>query len=57
MFELVNGVSQSACVSKFYETGKINVFHPYKILLPNKFQGFWVDHDEIEGFHQQAIIW
>ena len=34
----------------------MNVFHPYNILLPNKFQGFWVVHDEIEGFHQQAII-
>jgi hypothetical protein len=35
---------------------KNNVFHPYNILLPNKLQGFWVVHDEIEGFYQQAII-
>ena len=50
------GASSSACLTKIDETGKINVFHPYNILLPNKLQGFWVVHDEIEGFHQQAII-
>jgi hypothetical protein len=52
----LGGASQSACLTKIDETGKINVFHPYNILLPNKLQGFWVVHDEIEGFHQQAII-
>ena len=50
------GASSSACLTKIDETGKINVFHPYNILLPNKLQGFWVVHDEIEGFHQQAIL-
>jgi hypothetical protein len=52
----LGGDSQSAFLTKIDETGKINVFHPYNILLPNKFQGFGVVHDEIEGFHQQAII-
>jgi hypothetical protein len=51
-----DGSSQSAILTKIDETGKINVFHPYNILLPNKLQGFWVVHDEIKGFHQQAII-
>jgi hypothetical protein len=36
--------------------GKLNVFHPYNLLLPTKLQSFWIVHDEIEGFHQQAII-
>ena len=51
-----SGVTQSACLTKIDSSGKLNVFHPYTLLLPNKLQGFWVVHDEIEGFHQQAII-
>ena len=50
------GILPTAILTKIDETGKLNVFHPSNILLPNKSQGFWVVHDEIEGFHQQAII-
>jgi hypothetical protein len=50
------GASPSTCLTKIDPLGRLNVFHPYSISLPNKIQSFWVVHDEIEGFHQQAII-
>jgi hypothetical protein len=50
------GVAQSACLTKIDPLGKLNIFHPYNLLLLTKLQGFWIVHDEIEGFHQQAII-
>ena len=37
-----SGVTQSACLTKIDSSGKLNVFHPYTLLLPNKLQGFWV---------------
>ena len=51
-----SGASQSACLTKIDPLGKLNVFHPFNMLLPTKLQGNWIVHDEIEGFHQQAII-
>ena len=50
------GITQSACLTKIDPLGKLNVFHPFNILLPTKLQGNWIVHDEIEGFHQQSII-
>ncbi len=50
------GASQSAYLTKLDPLGRLNVFHPYNILQPNNLQDFSVVHDEIEGFHQQAII-
>jgi len=32
------------------ETG-LQVYHPYNILLPLTFSGYWNVHDEIEGIH------
>ena len=52
----VTGITSSAFLTKIDFLGKLNVYHHFNVLLPTKFAVFWIVHDEIEGFHQQAII-
>ena len=40
------------CFSKVDKDGKINVYHPPNILLPNRLPGFWIVHDEIDSLHK-----
>ncbi len=44
------------CLSKVDSNGKLCVYHPYNVLLPQKLDGYWIIHDEIEGLEKQAII-
>jgi hypothetical protein len=44
------------CLSKVDKDGKMCVYHPYNILLPQQSAGYWIVHDEIEGLEKQAII-
>ena len=44
------------CYTKIDKDGKLNVYHPANVLLPTRFAGFWIVHDEIESLHKQAII-
>jgi len=44
------------CLSKVDKDGKMCVYHPYNILLPQRLADFWIVHDEIEGLEKQAII-
>jgi len=43
-------------LTKIDSNGKLCVYHPYNVLLPQKLAGYWVIHDEIEGLEKQAII-
>jgi len=36
-------------LTKIDSNGKLCVYHPYNILLPQKLADYWIVHDEIEG--------
>jgi hypothetical protein len=44
------------CFSKVDKDGKMCVYHPYNILLPQRLADFWIVYDEIEGLEKQAIV-
>ena len=52
----LQALSKSGTNVKVDKDGKMCVYHPYNILLPQRLAEYWIVHDEIEGLEKQAII-
>jgi hypothetical protein len=51
----LTGASQSACLTKIDETGKINVFHPYNIYFLINFRAFGWFMMKLRGFINKQL--
>ena len=52
----LNSSSIIDCFTKINKDGKLNIYNPANVLLPNRLPGFWIVHDEIESLNKQAIV-